>query len=172
MTYGLPWSKEFVANLSDKEFRDEFVADQVRTRIAQLVRVLREQPDRKWTQSELGTRAGKKQNLISRLEDPDSAQPNVQTLLDICNAFDLPLWIDFPQWDDWLTQIKHFPSSKDTRHSFDANRLIDQQWATGESFAHTLIQKLQNAAILIETSTGEINDNFAPNIPRFAVASS
>ena len=49
MTSGLPWSSEFVAQLSEKEFRDEFVADQVRTRIAQLVRVLREQPDRKWT---------------------------------------------------------------------------------------------------------------------------
>ena len=95
MTSGLPWSSEFVAQLSEKEFRDEFVADQVRTRIAQLVRILREQPDRKWTQAELGERADKRQNVISRLENPDEAQPSVQTLLDICRAFDLPLWIDF-----------------------------------------------------------------------------
>ena len=132
--------KKFIEQLSEREFRDEFVADQVRSRIAQLVRILREQPDRKWTQAQLGDRADKRQNVISRLENPDEAQPSVQTLLDICRAFDLPLWIDFPEWEDWLVAIKEFPSSKTTRASFDANRLISApNWRASASFGQAML---------------------------------
>ena len=34
MAYGLPWSEEFVRQLDDKEIHSEFVADQIRARIA------------------------------------------------------------------------------------------------------------------------------------------
>ena len=37
MAYGLPWSEEFVRQLDDKEIRSEFVADQIRARIALLI---------------------------------------------------------------------------------------------------------------------------------------
>jgi len=123
MPYGLPWSEEFVRDLSDKEIRDEFVADQIRLRIAALIRALREQPDRDWSQSKLGQKMGKPQSVISRLEDPDYGKLSLQTLLEVAAAFDLPLWVDIPEWSDWFRLIKDVPSSKTTRTSFDAELL-------------------------------------------------
>ena len=126
MPYGLPWSEEFVGQLADKEIRDELVADQVRTRIASLIRVLREQGDRKWTQTELGKRAGKPQNVISRYEDPDYGKMSLQTLLEVAAAFDLPVWVDIPEWEEWFERIKDVPSSQTRRASFDLNKLVNQ----------------------------------------------
>lgn len=125
MPYGSPWSKAFVCQLTDKEVRDEFVADQIRTRIALLVRALREQPERDWSQTELGKKMGKPQNVISRLEDPDYGKMNLQTLLEAAAAFDLPLWIDMPEWEDWLMKIRDIPKSGFKRNSFDAEKLVN-----------------------------------------------
>jgi len=121
MPYGLPWSKEFVQQLTDKEFRDEFVADQVRTRVSTMIRALREQEDRKWTQAQLGERAGgKPQNVISRIEDPDYGKLSLQTLLEIAAAFDLPLMVDIPEWGDWFRRMGSLNKAALVRKSFDA----------------------------------------------------
>lgn len=125
MSYGSPWSKGFVRQLSDTEVRREFVADQVRARIALLIRSLREQPDRNWTQSELGERAGKPQNVISRFEDPNYGKMSLQSLLDIAAAFDLPVWIDMPSWEDWLELTANVLDLTSQRAGFDPDRLIE-----------------------------------------------
>jgi transcriptional regulator with XRE-family HTH domain len=120
---GFGFSKEFVEQLSEKELRDAFMADQVRVRIALLIRALREQKDRQWSQSELGRRAGKPQNVISRLEDPDYGRLTVETLLEVAAAIDLPLLIDMPEWDDWLLRTSDLSPQSLERHSFELERL-------------------------------------------------
>lgn len=93
-------SRNFLRELEDVERRNGFVADQIRTRIAILIRNLREQ--REWSQTELGRRLGKSQSVVSRLEDPDYGRVSLKTLFEVAAAFGLPLYIDMPDWNEWF----------------------------------------------------------------------
>lgn len=165
---GCPWSEAFVRGLADKEERDIYVADQVRTRIAQLVRSLREHDERQWTQKELGERSGKRQNVISRLENPDEAPPSVQTLLEIAAAFDLPLWIDFPEWEEWLGRIRDVPSKSDTRRSFDADRLSAQADLAWPQTLKSDVVHLDSAAMWRASASSYASDHAVGPVKAYA----
>jgi len=114
---------------NDDDRREAFVGDQVRVRIALLIRAIREQ--RGWSQAELGREMGKPQPNISRLEDPDKGMPSVQTLLEAAAAFKLPLYIDMPNWEDWFRLISEASSNSLQRREFNADRLKSLAAAEG-----------------------------------------
>jgi transcriptional regulator with XRE-family HTH domain len=115
-------SSGFLRELQDNGRRNGFVADHLRMRIALLIRTLREQ--RGWSQAELGRRLGKPQSVVSRLEDPDYGKVTLNTLFEVAQAFDLPLYIDMPNWDEWFRSMADMSSHHLERASFDLTRLL------------------------------------------------
>lgn len=115
-------SPAILHEMEDDEFRDSFVADHVRMRLALLIRSLREQ--RGWSQAELGRRMGKPQSVVSRIEDPDYGKLSTQTVFEIAAAFKLPVYLDLPNWDEWFRLMEDMSSRTFGRRGFDAEHLI------------------------------------------------
>lgn len=117
------WTSEFIDQISDREFRHAYMADQVRTHIALAIRILREQEGREWSQAELGRRCSKPQSWISKLEDPEYGKVSLQTLFEIAEAYDLPLLVQFPEWSEWLRRMKNQSRENFEKKSFNADLL-------------------------------------------------
>ncbi|EAQ35989.1 hypothetical protein NB311A_01415 [Nitrobacter sp. Nb-311A] len=120
--------------------------DQVRSYIAFQIRALREQ--RGWNQADLAREAEKTQSVISRLEDPDYGKLSLQTCLEIAIAYDLPLLVQFVEWDDWLSRMSNMSPSAMRKRGFDANRLLNKRAVrsqTAEAFTRMMLEDQQKA---------------------------
>ena len=77
----------------DKEYRDEFVAEHIFSRLPLKVRTLRKARD--LTQQELADRAIVAKEWISQVENPNYGRFTLKTLLKIAAALDVALHVDF-----------------------------------------------------------------------------
>lgn len=79
--------------LSDKEYRDAFVASQLRIGLPMQCRALRE--NREMTQARLSEITGMSQPRISEIESPGARKFTLETLLRLASAFDVALQVRF-----------------------------------------------------------------------------
>lgn len=97
-------TNRLLRKLSRKEYRDAYVAENVRTGIAYQIRALREQ--RGWTQEDLGERIGAGQSGVARLEDPDYGRLNVSSLLKVAAACDVGLIVKFASFQEMILRSR------------------------------------------------------------------
>src|SRR5438445_11026074 len=94
---------QLVAKLSNKEYRDIFVSEQVNTGLSFQMRALREQRD--WSQAELGRRSEMAQSRISVMEDANYSRFSLTTLKRLASAFDVGLVVRFAPFSELLTHF-------------------------------------------------------------------
>jgi transcriptional regulator with XRE-family HTH domain len=104
--------KQLIQSLSDKSYRDAFVAAEIETTIPFQIKALRKA--RAWNQQQLADAAKMTQARISVLENPDyEGSMNVKTLEKLASVFDVGLIVRFApfseivDWTNHLTAKKH-----------------------------------------------------------------
>ena len=107
-----------IKRLRSKKHRDAFVSAYVDKTIPFQIRALRLTEERNWTQKELASRAGMKQERISVCENPNYGRFSLQTLKQIAAAFDVALIVrlapfsELVEWESNLSpeslEVKNF----------------------------------------------------------------
>lgn len=93
-------------NLSDSDFRKQFINEHVDVGIAFQIRSLRNRQE--LFQSDLAKLLGVKQPLVSSWENPDYGRYTLKTLKDLANAFDVGLLVRFVPFStlvDWTVGL-------------------------------------------------------------------
>jgi len=115
-------NSSLIAELKDKQYRDAYVASQIRISLPLQIRALRKSRD--WTQPELAEHAGMAQPRISEIEKPGERRLNIETLLRLASAFDVALQVNFVPFSEFI----------------DFNEDLDLDNFAIESFARELIR--------------------------------
>ncbi len=111
--------ERLAVRFKDKEYRDAYAESFLSTTIAAQIKALRDQ--RRWSQKELGDRAGMKQSQISRLENVNYSGWTIQTLLRLARAFDVALEIRFASFSSVAVGVEKISRSSLEVPSFDTD---------------------------------------------------
>jgi transcriptional regulator with XRE-family HTH domain len=102
-------SKEkLIKKLSNKNYRDAYVEESVKTSMPFQIKALREQRD--WSQAILGKQTSMKQNAISRIESAEYGALGINTLLRLASAFDCALLVKFVPFSRLLSEFEDVSS--------------------------------------------------------------
>lgn len=83
-----------------KSYRDGYLDTRVRNGIARQVQAIRTKL--RLSQTQFGDLVGKKQAVISRLEDPDNSGLTIKSLLDIASGAGVALLVQFVSYPEFL----------------------------------------------------------------------
>lgn len=100
----------------DAETRRQYAAALLNARIALQIKTLRQQ--RGWSQTKLAKLAGKHQSQISEMESIDFSSWKISTLMQLAEAFDLALTVNFESFGNFLDEATSLGRDKLERPSF------------------------------------------------------
>lgn len=129
-----------VAELREKEYRDAYVASQIRIGLPFQVRALRKSRD--WTQAELGEAAGMAQSRVAEIERGKRSL-NLETLQRLASAFDVALDVRFVPFGELIDRTERFDPDRFTVPAFDA------ELKTSVEQDHAVRQRLLPLTVLI-----------------------
>ena len=102
---------------SSAEYREGFIEESIRARLTAQIHTLRE--DRGWDLKTFAEKLGKKLSWTYRLEDPNSANPTIPTLMEIAAAFGVGLDVRFRRFSELLDEAAHLTPASFSVPSFD-----------------------------------------------------
>jgi transcriptional regulator with XRE-family HTH domain len=91
-----------IFKFADKDYRDGYLFTRVRSGIAYQIQALRK--SRRLSQTEMAEIFGKKQSVISRLENTQYGKVTVQTLLEIASRLNVALLVQFVSYPEFLSK--------------------------------------------------------------------
>lgn len=136
--------------LDDKEYRAEFVSAMVSNSVALQIRELRKKST--LSQKKLAKKMGKKQSVISRLEDPEYGAFNVRTLLEMANAFDVALLVKFIPFSELMNRSRHLAPNDLGVPSYTEETRRMASAGTTESAVQSVCQTNLTAVNFLENS--------------------
>lgn len=143
--------EQLIKALQDKEYRELYAEEHIKTGLAFQIRALREA--RNWTQAELGSESGKSQVVISQLEDPDYGKFQLRTLLTLAAAFDVALIARFAPYSELLDRTLNLAPEHLAPPSFEAQ--------FQHAFANTTIRIVDsNVGLAYEGDSGASSSDF------------
>jgi transcriptional regulator with XRE-family HTH domain len=105
-----------------EDVRNAFVGAQLRSFITNQIRTLRAQHG--FSQEELAKSLNTSQSTIARLENRDYGKFSLNTLLELAQAFDVALIVEFAEFPDFLLRTKNMSERALARSKF-ARKSLD-----------------------------------------------
>lgn len=93
-------SQKKIKKLKNKEYRAAYMSEVVRSWVVYQIKTLRKQRD--WSQNDLAEAAGKNQSSIGRWESDNYRGWNINSLLELADAFDVALEVRFVSWPQFM----------------------------------------------------------------------
>lgn len=144
--------QRLIEDFRDREYREAYAEDFLRTSLAAQIRVLREQ--RNLDQSQLAEALGTKQSGISRLENVNYSRWNIDTLIRIAFALGARLKVSFETFGTLVDEAQVFSREALKRDAFEDDPVFAKRAMPEE--APTAAEKLR------VTMSKWLNDN-GPN---------
>lgn len=113
--------RDLMEKLKDESYRHEFVESNLEIGLAMQIRRLRE--ERGWTQAELASKTGKKQSVISQLEDHDYGSYTLKTLKTLAKSYDVGLSVRFVAFSDLVQMTTDMTNVQISPPSFSDDEL-------------------------------------------------
>ncbi len=140
--------------LRDREYREAYVEDHVKSYIPYQLRAIREKL--RLTQKAFAERIGKPQSVVSRLENTEYGKVTVQTLLDIARGLDIALVMKFASFPEFLAAYADLSAETMAVEPYSAGE--ETSFASLETGAHYERMVAQSAEISSrEISSREIS---------------